>query len=217
MADNSAKAGSGPARWALILAVVAALAAGGLYLGGYFTAQKTPTPKAVATTPASAPEKSVSSEAEDADPPSVNKTSEPAPDTTARSQLAGAEAEEGALAAPVFDVVRVDPDGNTVIAGSTVPGSRVVILMDEDELQTPEAGADGEFVSLLSLPVSDAPRVLTLRAELDGQSAISVDQIIIAPSPASARSPSKIPEVLEPMTTATRRRPKQSMASSMAS
>lgn len=166
MAGNSAGAGLGPTGWVLGLAVVAALAAAGLYLGGYFASRQMQVPGAEVTGPNIVPDETGVTQAGETAAPA-----EPAP-----------------LSAPVFDVVRVDPEGNTVIAGSAAPGSRVVILMDDEEMETPKAGADGSFVILLSLPNSDAPRVLTLRAERDGQSAISTDQIIIAPSPASIRT-----------------------------
>lgn len=175
----------GTTGWVLGLAA-AALGVAGLYLGGYFAPKDKGAPEAVVATPTTAPEEVGSTE--EATAPTETVAADHKQDTTAQSQPVVDGVEADTLAAPVFDVVRVDPDGNTVIAGSAAPGSRVVILMDEDELETPEAGADGGFVSLLSLPISDAPRVLTLRAELDGQSAISVDQIIIAPSPASTRT-----------------------------
>ncbi|MEP3333448.1 LysM peptidoglycan-binding domain-containing protein [Sedimentitalea sp.] len=180
MAGNSAGAGLGSTGWVVALVAAATLGGAGVYLGGYFTSQNAP--DAAITTQITPPTETALTDA--ATESAETETSVPRPVTTAQSQQIVANA----LAAPVFDVVRVDPDGNTVIAGSAAPGSRVVILMDEDELEAPEAGADGEFVSLLSLPLSDAPRVLTLRAELGGQSAISKDQIIIAPSPASARA-----------------------------
>ncbi|MDU9003610.1 LysM peptidoglycan-binding domain-containing protein [Sedimentitalea todarodis] len=183
MAGNTAGAFSGPTGWVLGLAAAAALGAAGLYLGGYVAPQEIGSSDAVVTNTTSAPEASGL-----ADTGAATVPAEPEQGTAARSQAAADGAKADTLAAPIFDVVRVDPDGNTVIAGSAAPGSRVVILMDEDELETPRAGADGGFVSLLTLPISDAPRVLTLRAERDGQSAISVDQIIIAPSPASART-----------------------------
>lgn len=107
----------------------------------------------------------------------------PVPEALDPPQPAGAV---GNLPAPVIDVVRVDPDGNAVIAGTAPPGSRVVLMMDDVEIEAPQAGPDGGFVSLLTLPMSDSPRVLTLRAEQDGRIALSTDQIIIAPSPATA-------------------------------
>ncbi len=87
------------------------------------------------------------------------------------------------LAAPSFDLVRVEPDGTTVIAGKAAPESTVIVLLDEAELDRFTVASDGAFVSFLTLPPSDAPRVMMLRAEFDGQSVLSQDQIILAPMP----------------------------------
>jgi len=87
------------------------------------------------------------------------------------------------LPAPRFDVVRVDPDGNTVIAGTGPAGARVSVLLDDSEQDSTLVDAGGAFVSLVSIPPSNSPRVLTLVAYLAGQSAPSEDQIILAPTP----------------------------------
>ncbi len=84
---------------------------------------------------------------------------------------------------PTFDVVRVDPDGTTVIAGTAQPGARVTILMDETAQQTVDVDSSGQFVALLDLPPGEAARALTLESALEGRSAMSRDQIILAPSP----------------------------------
>ncbi len=86
------------------------------------------------------------------------------------------------LAAPSFDLVRVEPDGTTVIAGRAAPASTVTVLLDETELDSFTVAGNGEFVSFLDLPPSTAPRVMMLRAALDGQRVLSEDQIILAPT-----------------------------------
>ncbi|TNF59264.1 MAG: LysM peptidoglycan-binding domain-containing protein [Rhodobacteraceae bacterium] len=74
----------------------------------------------------------------------------------------------------------------TVIAGQAAPGSLVTVLIDGADVQTETADGRGEFVALLSLPPSEAARVLTLRATLGEQSALSGDEIILAPTAAPA-------------------------------
>ena len=101
------------------------------------------------------------------------------------------------LTAPSFDLVRVEPDGTTVIAGRAAPASTVTVLLDETELDRFIVAGNGEFVSFLDLPPSSAPRVMTLRAALDGQSVLSEDQIILAPThamPAPDAARETIPE-----------------------
>ncbi|GAA6201200.1 LysM peptidoglycan-binding domain-containing protein [Aquicoccus sp. SU-CL01552] len=89
------------------------------------------------------------------------------------------------LAAPSFDLVRVEPDGTAVIAGRAAPASTVTVLLDEAELDSFTVAGNGEFVSFLNLPPSTAPRVMMLRAALDRQSVLSEDQIILAPTEAT--------------------------------
>jgi len=120
------------------------------------------------------------------------------------------------LAAPSFDLVRVEPDGTAVIAGRAAPASTITVLLDEADIDSFIVAGTGEFVSFLTLPPSTAPRVMTLRAALDGQSVLSEDQIILAPTSATPEpdpqpeqdlaegtppAPAPLPETL-PVTTA---------------
>ncbi|WP_216595393.1 LysM peptidoglycan-binding domain-containing protein [Aestuariivita boseongensis] len=88
------------------------------------------------------------------------------------------------LPAPRFDVVRASPDGTTVIAGEAAPGSTVQILVDGEIADTQTASAQGEFVSLLTLPSSTQARVLSLLSRQDSREAPSAEEIILAPTPA---------------------------------
>ena len=114
-------------------------------------------------------------------------TPDPAPEShdtataTPEPQLQ-AEAALPDLPTPRFDLVRVDPDGNAVIAGTGPAGSRVKVFLDDAEQDSTVADAGGAFVSLVSIPPSTTPRVLTLVAYLSGRSVASEDQIILAPT-----------------------------------
>lgn len=196
MSENSAGVRMGARGWGLVLAVVAAVAIGAFYL------LKTPAPPdeqtatAVPRSPDSAPGVATTSTA-DSETATTGNSATPTVDLPQGASDTSGET----LAVPEFDVVRVDPDGNAVIAGSAAPGSRVVILMDDIEIEAPEVNADGEFVGLLTLPLSDAPRVLTLRAERDGLSELSSDQVILAPTP-PASSPARSAPVDDVLNTA---------------
>lgn len=82
---------------------------------------------------------------------------------------------------PAFDVVRVDPDGSAVIAGHAAPGARVTVLLDGVAQAEIEADASGHFVAMLDLAPGQAPRMLSLSAESDGQQVVSDEDIILAP------------------------------------
>ncbi len=153
------------ARWALVLAAASAVAAG-LYLSGILA----PVPVLV---PVPAPVSAPAPQPAEAGVPAIPQAVPPEP------------------AAPTFDVVRVDPAGGTVIAGTAPADSRVTILLDGVEQDSVRSGADGTFVSLLSLPVSTAPRVLGLVAQVGGRNLPSVDQVVLTPPPAAPDEPGR--------------------------
>ncbi|MDO6731953.1 LysM peptidoglycan-binding domain-containing protein [Marinovum sp. 2_MG-2023] len=85
------------------------------------------------------------------------------------------------LAPPVFDLVRVEPDGSALVAGKGVPRSQVVILLDNAEIAETLAGRDGKFVSLMTLSPSPQPRLMTLAMRHNGTEVFSETDIIVAP------------------------------------
>ncbi len=99
--------------------------------------------------------------AEDA-APAAPATAEPAPAGVA--DTGAAPPVEPSLEAPTFDVVRVEPDGSTVVAGTAAPGAEVTVYADSAPLAAATADADGNFVALFRAEPSGAPRALTLGA-----------------------------------------------------
>jgi nucleoid-associated protein YgaU len=75
---------------------------------------------------------------------------------------------------PQFDVVRVSPEGQTVLAGRAAPGQTVEILLDGEVIGTAEADATGAFAAVLELERSSEARVLTLRTLLGDASGVTV-------------------------------------------
>lgn len=65
---------------------------------------------------------------------------------------------------PSFDVLRVEPDGATVIAGRAGPGVTVEIVSGESVLSKAVAGAGGEFAAVLDQPLPPGDHQLALRA-----------------------------------------------------
>ncbi|WP_010138828.1 LysM peptidoglycan-binding domain-containing protein [Oceanicola sp. S124] len=130
-----------------------------------------------------------------------------APVSAAETQSAGAPSTETAPAEtaptetpailpepPSFDVVRVEPDGTTLVAGKAAPEWSVTVLLDGSRLDGAEAGEDGRFVAFLDLGTSDEPRVLTLlMTDPSGATEItSEEQVILAPSPTVAEAPAQV-------------------------
>ena len=122
------------------------------------------------------------------------RTTQPSPDTQEATQ------QPPALPAPDFDVVRVDPDGSAIVAGTAAPGAVVSFLLDDQVVGTAVAGSDGKFAGFISVEVGTQARVLTMLSELGDQVASSDDQIILAPvAPASTDVASAdIPDETQP-------------------
>ena len=81
-----------------------------------------------------------------------------------------------------FDIVRVEPGGSTVIAGTATPGATVDLSLDGEEVAEATADGSGGFVIFADLGASAAPRVLTLtETRQDGQTVEAPASVILAP------------------------------------
>ena len=113
--------------------------------------------------------------------------------------------------APKFDVVRVAPDGSSVIAGLAQPGEEVTILLDGKEVARATADSQGNFVSLLTVPPSDTARVVTLSVPGEGDAVVASDDSIILAPVTSPMQPQVATDTLQQA--ATPEMPEQDIAS----
>ena len=222
MAIGAGSAGLGTFGWVTAGTVVVAAAAGGLYYAGVFAPQPDPpavvseaalsAPKPVTPTVQPEPEAvtkvpvdSAEPEGATAEPETTAKTTVeplPVPETESvpvaqenpEPKAADAPIALAPLNAPTFDIVRVDPDGSAVIAGTGPAGASVTILLDGEEQDVVAVDASGKFVSLLFLDPSDGARLLTLVARFGDQTVESDDQIILAPAPRPETKPVVVAE-----------------------
>ncbi|MCJ8508178.1 LysM peptidoglycan-binding domain-containing protein [Rhizobium lemnae] len=75
---------------------------------------------------------------------------------------------------PTFDVLRVEPDGSTVIAGRAAPGARLEVTDQAHTVATTTVDKAGEFVAILDKPLSPGDHQLVLKATTpDGKTVIS--------------------------------------------
>lgn len=82
---------------------------------------------------------------------------------------------------PSFDVIRVNPEGDTVIAGKAPPGSEVQILDGDKVIGTVKADERGEWVFIPEEPLSPGSRSLSLRAiPENGEVLTSKEDVLIA-------------------------------------
>ena len=83
--------------------------------------------------------------------------------------------------APKFDIVRVEPSGEAVIAGRSEPGSVVVLLDGDEEISRITTDETGAWVIILARPLSPGDHQLGLRAEMpDGGAQLSETLVIVS-------------------------------------
>lgn len=98
-------------------------------------------------------------------------------------------------AAPGFDVVRINPSGDAVMAGRAAPGAEVTILDGGREIGRVRADGRGEWVFVPDKPLPPGARELTLRArdaagsELAGEAPV----VLVVPEPRQAAQPEPQP------------------------
>ncbi len=89
-------------------------------------------------------------------------------------------------APPRFDIVRVDADGNALIAGRAAPGSLIAFLLDGIVFAEEDADQAGNFVAITIIPLTDAPQSLSIRMSTSDDLVVHSEQtVIIAPAATS--------------------------------
>ncbi|PDT11521.1 LysM peptidoglycan-binding domain-containing protein [Rhizobium sp. M1] len=93
---------------------------------------------------------------------------------TGAAEPAPAAAANAGPKLPAFDVLRVEPDGSTVIAGSAEPNGKLEVLDGEKVVTTADVGPSGDFAAVLDnpLPAGDHQLVLKVTGK-DGKTTLS--------------------------------------------
>ncbi|MGB0572585.1 MAG: Ig-like domain-containing protein [Alphaproteobacteria bacterium] len=110
---------------------------------------------------------------------------EPAAATTEETPASTADATVNPIR-PDFDVVRVDKDGNVVIAGRATPGCTIVVLDGETEVGRTTVDRAGEWVLVPDDALSAGARELTLVAECEGAEPLTADRVVALVVPGRA-------------------------------
>lgn len=89
------------------------------------------------------------------------------------------------LTAPIFDVLRVEPDGSVLVAGEAGAGTLVELLSGTQVLGSVTAGEGGDFVIVLDEKLKPGDYQLSLRAAISGEEAVlsSGSAVISIPQP----------------------------------
>ena len=128
----------------------------------------------------------------------LNATSQPAPPATeakpetlvpksenvAKAPAPTEELGEPQPAPPIlpdFDVVRVNPEGDAVIAGRAASGAKVTVMDGDVAVGTVMADRNGEWVLVPEEPLPSGDRALSIIAEgAEGQRLRSADVVVLA-------------------------------------
>ncbi len=103
----------------------------------------------------------------------------PGPSTaTAPGIAAPGSDDRQAAKLPSFDVVRINPNGDAVIAGRAVPGSIVVVLDAGNPIGEARADARGEWVFVPAKPLAPGNRELSLEMRVPGQPPVLSESVV---------------------------------------
>lgn len=100
---------------------------------------------------------------------------------TPSSTSAGLEAPQIARTptAPSFDVVRINPNGDAVLAGRATPGSEVTILEGETVIGRVQADERGEWVLVPDKPLEPGARVFSLESKAPDQAPVKSESEVV--------------------------------------
>lgn len=109
--------------------------------------------------------------------------------------------------APAFAVVRVEPDGSAVIAGTAAPASEIRIFANDDLLGSETTESSGDFAHVTASPLPSGGVELRLLDVASGEFATTSIVVIVAEDRASeplvvASEPGQASEILQGLDTA---------------
>lgn len=82
--------------------------------------------------------------------------------------------------APSFDTVRVEPNGDAVIAGRAAPGAEVIIKLGGALIGKATADDNGSFAFVSEKPLPAGAAALSLETQLNGQTVTSEQTVAVA-------------------------------------
>ena len=86
-------------------------------------------------------------------------------------------AEAPADVAPRFDILRVEPDGSTVIAGNAIPGAKVEILNGNEVISSQTVDGTGDFAAVLDQPLAPGDHSLQIRATAPDGNVVTSEEV----------------------------------------
>lgn len=88
--------------------------------------------------------------------------------------------------APAFDVLRVEPDGSTVIAGQGQPNTTLKVMNGDEVLNEVKIGSTGDFAVIFDEPLGSGDYQLTLKIEDEAGNTLTSEETAIVSIPKDA-------------------------------
>jgi nucleoid-associated protein YgaU len=119
-------------------------------------------------------------------PPSESQNQTPAPKPSVAEPAPTAPAVKPQAIIPEFDTVRVEPSGETVVAGHGEPNAKIALMAGDKILGEAQANAGGDFV-IVPEPLAPGNYLLSLRSTSGSAAAIMSEQTITVSVPAKGQ------------------------------
>lgn len=101
----------------------------------------------------------------------------------AGAQPAGSAPASGSTDRPTFDIVRVNPQGDTVIAGRARPNSEITVMQGDKVIGRARADKRGEWVLVPQTPIAPGTHTLTIVSRQADGTEVSSDQSVVVVVP----------------------------------
>ena len=120
--------------------------------------------------------------------PPVNPPAKPSSSVATAPDTATADSTQPTAApvTPAFDVLRVEPDGSTVIAGRADPGATIEVNGGDAAIASTKVGPSGDFVIALDEPLPAGDYQLTLKATTPDGRTVTSDETATVSIPDNA-------------------------------
>ncbi|NDW07037.1 LysM peptidoglycan-binding domain-containing protein [Jiella pacifica] len=99
---------------------------------------------------------------------------------------------------PRFDILRVEPDGSTLVAGRSAPNSTVTLRDGDETLGSDKAGRDGDFVIVLDRPLQPGDHSIQIHSEDESGSARTSRETAVVSVPQDGRAEDLLAMIEEP-------------------
>jgi hypothetical protein len=111
----------------------------------------------------------------------------PAHETVGSAELRGLDRSLKSDTTPAFDIIRIEPGGDAVIAGRSLPGASVALLRDGVIQDKAIADGSGQFVMLPPRLPPGRYELTLVATQPDGKQVTSKRSVSVAVAPSEAR------------------------------